>query len=260
MILETTRGKELYSELKNDYKEVEKAIKRKRYQIRKPYLNANKILPGIITENFTITTKKNNKWFVSTSMQGNPRLPKAMNHCHVISNAGSEGSRVYIVYRDIKSIGYAVVVCPHVLKRMRERNPEAFGNIGSDDELCGKIFTLDEVGMYYEFNWRRLKSQPIISFPTLNPGTAPLKPKSLGKPVVLKTLAGLFLGYSTEDRREIRLVTYVTSLEQEESFLEPCWVVYNKDKFTKPEIEKAEKELEKYVKDEKNRTVYCLNY
>lgn len=287
MITESTRGEALFHEVYKDFiGSVKKELKKRRDKAREPFKKKRKNIDEFLWINFRYQSPKYNSWYVTSGMTGSYDRPRATNHYHCTTNAGFGGSKLYIILRGDKSAqvnrkegllggGYVVSIQPHVFKRMRERNPEAFGDINDNDKLCEKIFTLDEEGIYYDFNWPVLKPREEQSEPQI-PLDIPEKPEWMIKkseegkpklvPIILKTLAGLFLGFASQDRAEVRLITYITSSEiQDENerelvdqFLVPAWVCYNSKMFDQEEVKQTWEKLNSYMKDKEDRNVYRL--
>jgi len=282
MITENKRGEELFFEVYRDFTNfTKKELQRRRDKLRLSLKKKQqKELKDVEWISFTCMSPAFNSWYVKTGMVGDVNKPKAINHYHCTTNAGPGGSKLYVIFRGNKSAilakgnggGYVVSVNPHVLKRMRERNKEAFGDITNNDILCEKIFTLEEEGIYYDFDWPSIKkkeSEVVDIFDLTKNIDKPVKVvrnKVETVPIILKTLAGLFLGYATKDRSEVRLITYITSeeIEDEEekdlvkNFLEPAWICYNFRMHEKEKVEETYKSLMKYMEDKTDRNVYRL--
>lgn len=285
MITQNTRGESLFHEVFRDYYDsVKKELKKRRDEAREPYVKKKQNIRDILWVNFSYLSPKFNKWYVSSGMVGHYLKPKAANHFHCTTNTGPNGSKLYIILRGNKSAtrvkegkggGYVVSVTPHVFKRMRERNPEAFGDILDNDKLCEKIFTLEEEGIYYDFDWTKVgkEEQPVqTQYPVSL--EEPEKPEWMLKreevkqqPIILKTLSGLYLGFATvPDRSEVRLITYINesdiSDEEEKEivsqFLIPAWFCYNFQMHDEDEVKETYNKLMKYMEGKDDRNVYRL--
>lgn len=279
MITESTRGENLFHEVHRDYEDtIIKELKKRRDTFRKPYVKKKQDIKELEWIRFSMMTPRYNMWFVTSGIVGRFDRPKAINMYHCSSNSGPGGSKVCYIYRGNKTArmkeegkgGYVVSVMPHVFTRMRERN-EAFSDIKDNDALCEKIFTLEEEGIYYDFDWTKYNKAPEEStsvpvMPGYNDEWVVKKKEVPTIPVILKTLAGLFLGLVTEDRAEIRLITYLTidnidnpeEKEMIECFLIPAWVRYNFAMFDRKYVDEVWEKLNDYMKDKKDRTVYRL--
>ena len=281
MITESTRGENLFHEVHRDYEDtISKELKKRRDTFRKPYVKKRQDIKELEWIRFSMMTPKYNTWFITSGIVGRFDRPKAINMYHCSSNSGPGGSKVCYIYRGNKTArmqekgkgGYVVSVMPHVFTKMRERN-QAFSDIKDNDALCEKIFTMEEEGIYYDFDWRKYKrsheadSMPISIPPREEEDSWVLKKVEVKTiPVILKTLAGLFLGLVTEDRAEIRLVTYLTldqiedpeEKEMIENFLIPAWTRYNFSMFDRKYVDEVWEKLNAYMEGKENRTVYRL--
>ena len=279
MITERITGNDLLHEVFSDFENsVKKKIKTERDKLRGPYLKKKVDIKEIIYSKFYYQSPKYNRWYVSSGMVGKYDKPKAINHFHCVTNTGPNGSKMYIILRGNKSAikagtkgGYVVSVSSHVLTRMRERNPKAFSDIKGNDELVEKIFSWEENGVYYDFDWTKIKksesTEVSLEFPTIE------KPEwmtDLDKdniPVILKTLAGLFLGFVNQDRSSVVLKTYISedSIEDEvekeavQNFLIHAWVFYNPALFGEDKVREENEYFKKYMKGRENRNVYILS-
>lgn len=285
MITERTTGNDLLHEVFSDFENsVKKKIKVERDKLRAPYLKRKVDIKEIIYSKFYYQSPKYNRWYVSSGMIGKYDKPKAINHYHCVTNTGPNGSKMYIVLRGNKSAikaggkgGYVVSVSSHVLTRMRERNPEAFSDIKENDELVEKIFSWEENGVYYDFDWTKIKKKESTEVDYQNLESATIeKPdwmtneKDLDKnniPVILKTLAGLFLGFVNQDRSSVVLKTYISedSIEDEvekeviQNFLIHAWVFYNPALFGEDKVKEENEYFKEYMKGKENRNVYILS-
>ena len=266
MITENLRGKELFNEVYSDFQLVKKELKKRRQDKRKPFVKYQKPIKEMIQVDFTFRTPKYNTWIVKSGMIGPYNKPKALNHFHLNTNAGSGGSKLGIIYRGIKSTesGYIVSVTSHVITRMKERNPEFKDK--TYDELVEIIFKHGEEGVYYDYPW---KTTPKTSIPMSSQEVLSLEQ---GRPVykeeptvqiILKTSAGIFLGVSSLDRSEVRLITYITDLGEEleevvNEFLIPAWICYNNEMFSDEYVKEVYSKLMEYMKGKEDRNVYRL--
>lgn len=289
MILETCRGKELYHLVYKDFKtSLVRQIKKERDKAREPFLKKKVWIEDLLWVKFYYQAPSFNRWFIQTALSGDPKLPKSHVQCHCITQAGPGASKMYIIFRGWKTAkkqtggvagGYIVSVLGRVLRKMKERGPREWAWLGND-ELMGKIFTMDERGIYYDYNWTKFSETALLSQGPL-PGQESeiqrpawlvakeeaAKERTAEIPIVLRTLAGFFLGWATTDRSEIRLMTYLGDgqdlVEEEErenllDFLTPVWMVYNPEVFSEKELQEARASLDKYMEDQVDRNVYIL--
>lgn len=285
MILETCRGRELYHLVYKDFKTaLQRQIKKERDKARQPFLKKRTVIQSPLWVKFYYQAPSYNRWFVQTALLGDPALPKSHVKCHCITQAGPGSSKMYVIFRGWITAkkqtggvagGYIVSVLRHTLLRMKERGPRDWAWL-SEDELVGKIFTMEENGIYYDFDWTKYSEKKSNAMPVLpeQEDTRPewikereKKNKVEESPIVLRTTAGLFLGYSTSDRSEVRLITYLgdgSSLTDEEerdeliNFLGHTWVVFNKEVFSEEEVSKSRESLNQYMNDKTDRNVYIL--
>lgn len=270
MIIENLRGQELFNEVYNDFLVISKDLKKRRQKERKPYIKFQRMIKDTIWLKYTMMSPKYNKWYIKSGIEGHYNKPKAINHFHIITNAGSGGSKLGIIYRGMKSTGkgYIVSVTSHVITRMKERNKN-FANLSMDD-LLESIFTFEEEGVFYDFEWKT-QQQQTSSIPTSsqeamileNGGGYKNKVSDDYIQIILKTSAGVFLGYSSKDRSEIRLITYITDFgenleEVVNQFLIPAWICYNNSMFDGPYIQETYEKLMDYMKGKDDRNVYRL--
>ena len=279
MITERITGNDLLHEVFSDFENsVKKKIKIERDKLRAPYVKKKIDIKEITYSRFYYQSPKYNRWYVSSGMVGKYDKPKAINHFHCVTNTGPNGSKMYIILRGNKSAikagtkgGYVVSVSSHVLTRMRERNPEAFSNIKGNDELVEKIFSWEENGVYYDFDWTKIKksesTEVSLEFPTIEKPDWMTDLNKDNIPVILKTLAGLFLGFVNQDRSSIVLKTYILedSIEDEvekeiiRDFLIHAWVFYNPTLFGEDKVREENEYFKEYMKGKENRNVYILS-
>lgn len=279
MITERITGNDLLHEVFSDFENsVKKKIKTERDKLRAPYLKKKVDIKEITYSRFYYQSPKYNRWYVSSGMVGKYDKPKAINHFHCVTNTGPNGSKMYIILRGNKSAikagtkgGYVVSVSSHVLTRMRERNPEAFSDIKGNDELVEKIFSWEENGVYYDFDWTKIKksesTEVSLEFPTIEKPDWMTDLDKDNIPVILKTLAGLFLGFVNQDRSSVVLKTYISedSIEDEvekeaiQNFLIHAWVFYNPALFGEDKVREENEYFKKYMKGRENRNVYILS-
>ena len=287
MILRTCRGKELYHLVYKDFKtSVTRQIKKERDKAREPFLKKKMLIEDLLWISFYYQAPSYNKWFIRTALQGDPKLPKSHIQCHCITQAGPKDSRMYIIFRGWKTAkaktggiagGYIVSVLKHAIDKMRERGPREWAWL-KDDELMTKIFTMDERGIYYDFDWTKYSVKktetaiPLVVEEVQRPEWMLAKEKEAKEkikeiPIVLRTLAGFFLGWATEDRSEVRLITYLgdgNDLENEDErealieFLTPAWITFNPEVFPEDKVKEARSKLDVYMDDKINRNVYIL--
>lgn len=291
MITERTRGRDLLHEVFTDYEKcIKKKLKAERDKAREPYVKAKKQIAEAITVAFNYLSPKYNSWHVESLMVGDCNKPKALNHFHCTTNTGYGGSKKYIILRGMKSAikagttgGYVVSIDGHVLNKMRQRNPEAFGDITDNDKLVQKIFTTTEKGCYYIYDWTGMKKpEEVVTdpFELIRQAEREAKEKEkeewLGKkkelvnpnvqPIVMRTLAGVFLGFTGKDRSEVTLKSYIREKdiidedmkELVTGFLTHAWIYYNADLFEPGTLEKETEYLREYMKDKEDRDVILL--
>ena len=292
MITERTRGRDLLHEVFTDYEEsIKKKLKAERDKARKPYVKARKQITEAITVAFNHFSSRYNSWHVESLMVGDCNKPKALNHFHCTTNTGYNGSKKYIILRGMKSAikagttgGYVVSLDGHVLNKMRQRNPEAFGNITDNDKLVQKIFTTTEKGCYYFYDWTNMKKpEEVITdpFELIRQAEREAKEKEreewLGKkqeptnnpnvqPIIMRTLAGIFLGFTGQDRSEVTIKSYIMEKdiidedlkEIVTGFLTHAWIYYNAELFGPGTLEKEIKYLQEYMKGKEDRDVILL--
>ena len=279
MITERITGNDLLHEVFSDFENsVKKKIKIERDKLRAPYVKKKIDIKEITYSRFYYQSPKYNRWYVSSGMVGKYDKPKAINHFHCVTNTGPNGSKMYIILRGNKSAikagtkgGYVVSVSSHVLTRMRERNPEAFSDIKGNDELVEKIFSWEENGVYYDFDWTKIKksesTEVSLEFPTIEKPDWMTNLDKDNIPVILKTLAGLFLGFVNQDRSSVVLKTYILedSIEDEvekeaiRDFLIHAWVFYNPALFGEDRVREENEYFKEYMKGKENRNVYILS-
>lgn len=281
MITENIRGEELFREVAKDFRiSVKRKITDERNKLREPYLKSRTNIVEPLWHRFTYDSPRYIKWYILTGMVGDYKLPKAINHHHCSVNVGWNGKKLYIIYRGNKTTqalkmtngGYIVTMGPKLFKRMRERNRDIFGEIKDNDRLCEKIFLGDETGVYYDFDWTKFaeeqKEVPSSLDILAQQEAESSRPQWLRKgeklkveehPIVLRTSSGVYLGYVTDDRAEVRLKTYISEREliQPEmkilidQFLDHVYILYNQELFDEPQIRKSQQILDEYLgKDE----------
>jgi hypothetical protein len=263
MITESLRGSELLRTIKKEFEhDIKSRIKKERDILRKPYVKNKKPITEILWKEFNVQTSGFNKWFIKTGMEGPYDKPKAYNTYYLDTNAGPNGSKLYLIYRGTKSTreGYILGIQSHVLTRMKERCENYKGL--SNKELIGLIFKHGEEGVYYEYPWKQEEpsSIPSNSIEALSLGIK--KKEYPTKSIILKTSAGVFLGYSSLDRSEVRLITFLAEYgeleEVVEKFLIPTWTCYNHHMFEDDYILETYNALMEYMKGKEDRTVYRL--
>lgn len=254
MIAETTVGRELFDEVSIDYIQfVKKELKKCRELLRKPYMKTRKTIPNMTWHEFSCRSQRNNLWYMKTGIVGNPALPNVVEHYHINTNAGPNGSRLCIIYRGTKAArrdgnpngGYVVSVLGSALDDLRKIYTQ-----DDDNGLVERVFSGNEEGIYFDYDWTKYykKSIPEDTIP-----------------VMLKTTIGVFLSFSSTDRSEVRLVKFIKSNTRYcdinntiKSFLEPAWVCYNSDRFSNEYVREVRDKLMEYMKDKEDKTVYRL--
>lgn len=277
MITEQIRGKILFEEVYTDFKKnIEKKLKKEREILKKPYQKEKKNINNWLYKITSIKSPRLNQWYIKTGMIGDREKPKLDLYYHCNTNAGKDGSKLYVMLRgnkyskeDPNSKGYIVSVTSHVLKRMRERAKSDFGEFQNNDELCTKIFTLGEEGILYLYDWtKHINLDTTPSYEKLEQISRPgwmKRNQNLGKPGILKTLSGIYLCFRSDDGKEVYLKTYITEKElteeEEEKYtniIKPAWILFNRAMFDENIVKETENNLRSYMRTHSNEEVYRL--
>src|SRR5574344_2080470 len=147
MVTDKIKGEELYRDLKKGIAKIRELAKKKRDEIRKPFIGKrgkpNKVITSWMESEFYFNSPNHNRWFIVTKMKGDPSKPNVINHMHC-TYIDSKGSNNYVIYRGFRTRpngevgGYIVTVSPHIVKKIKEKCID-LSNYSSDIVLS-KIF------------------------------------------------------------------------------------------------------------------------
>lgn len=261
MITSRTIGKELEKELGDELKSVQKEQKHKRDKIRKK-TKGRYTLP-LTTVSWKWQSKRLNKWFLKTSVEGKIDKPKVTSHAHT-TVITSSGSNKYIIPRgykprpDGKIGGYVVSIKANVVGEIKR----ALGFEEEYDEIVSKIFSYTEKAVYLPCEWNtddeEQQEKPEGYIPTADEIWAEYLGQHKVEKVkrhedlpqlILKTSLGFFLGCIRE-QKEVILEVFMKEEEFDEGSKERIRTVVNPayELYNTRDIERA-KEIEKEIKE-----------
>lgn len=287
MVTDRTKGVDLFKEVFREYTiSVVNKIKKEREKRIAKYKKSGRKIENEIKFDLIFETEKKNKWYIESSVKGNPLKPDCKSKYYMIVN----GDKVkYILIRGLKTYkndGYVVSFLPHAIKKIREKCEDFFGS--SDSRIIFDFFLPGEIPCAYLEDWQGIEKQEEKieksvkevddHIPTIDEiwaeylGKKPTKEKKFWQPdfkeklewIVIRCKRGYLFG-AVVDKVEAMIYSFAplndltgNVANAENDIFGPCYVKFNAKFFNEEEIRNADLQRASYLSTHRDITVVRL--